>query len=123
MKLVAFILSVCFCAVSYSGSAQEVVYMNVSEYLKSMEIEVITPKNEHELTLVEATADNQVKITNPNKTTKFLKDNTMGHSVVIKMELEKWIKQGFDIQTSHIVFGKPEEGTYVKHTVYVLVKD
>lgn len=97
--------------------------MNVSEYLRSMEIEVITPKNEQELTLVEITGDNQVKITNPNKTTQFLKNNTMGHSVLIKMELEKWIKQGFDIQTSHIVFENSGEGAYLKQTVYVLVKD
>lgn len=124
MKNNARIIILFFLILSVNVKAQDIVYINVSELIRSTEIEVITPDDKIQRTLVEMTPDNDVRITYPDQTIRFFKDKTMGHSIIIKKELEKWIREGYTIETSHVSAGITNEGIGIsRYTVYVLIRE
>lgn len=113
-----------FLLFSKLSSAQDLLYITVSESVRSMEIEVILPTDEIQMTSVEYTPNDEVKVTFHDKTVKYFKDKSMNLSIFIKKELEKWIKNGYEIETSHTFLRNETVHTHFpeRSTVYVLVK-
>lgn len=122
MKIFIFIS---FLFISQLLTAQEVLYISIFESIRSMEIEVITPADEIQTTYVKYTPNDDVKVTFPDKTVKYFKDKSMSLSIIVKRELEKWIKNGFEIKTSNTFFNNETISMHFpeKSTVYVLVKE
>lgn len=105
--------------------AQDLLYITITESVRNMEIEVILPSDEIQITTVEYTPNDDIKITYHDKTVKYLKDKSMSLSIIIKKELEKWIKNGYEIETSHTFLKNETIHTTFpgRNTVYVLVKE
>ncbi len=119
------LILVSFLFVSKFLTAQEIVYITIVESVRKMEIEVITPTDEIQTTLVEMTPNNDVKVTFHDQTVKNFKDKSMSLAILIKRELEKWIKTGFDIEASNtFIRNETIQTTFPgRVTVYVLVKE
>lgn len=105
--------------------AQDLLYITITESVRNMEIEVILPSDEIQITTVEYTPNDDIKVTFHDKMVKYFKDKSMSLSIIIKKELEKWIKNGYEIETSHTFLKNETIHTTFpgRNTVYVLVKE
>lgn len=106
------LLTLVISMVSFQGFTQEVVYIEVYEYTHKND----TPK------IVTITPENEVEIVPLSKMSYSTKKDEVGNAPVIKRELEKWIKKGFEVKTSTFsaIAGGP--GSIAKFSNYVLVK-
>lgn len=119
------LILVSFLFVNKFLTAQEVVYITIVETVREMEIEVITPTDEVQTTFVEMTPNDDVKVTFHDKTVKYFKDKSMSLAILIKKELEKWVKTGYDIEACNTFLREEIVHTNFpeRRTVYVLVKE
>lgn len=108
MTLISLFMTV----ISFQGFTQEVVYIEVYEYTHKND----TPK------IVTITPDSEVEITPLSKTSYSTKKDEVGNAPLIKKELEKWIKKGFEIKTSSFSTISGGPGSIAKFSNYVLVK-